>query len=80
LIGARSDAVDPEFLKWLEVYEEAIQQFRERKFTQSKILFSRFLEFFPEDPLARMYLARALEYEHTPPDEAWNAVEVFKMK
>jgi adenylate cyclase len=80
LIGARSDDVDPESLKWLEVYEEAIRKFRERGFTQSKILFSRFLEFFPDDSLAKMYLGRALEYEQTPPDEAWNAVEVFKTK
>jgi len=27
-----------------------------------------------------MYLERALEYEQQPPDEAWNAVEVFKKK
>jgi hypothetical protein len=46
----------------------------------AKILFSRFLEFYPDDLLAKMYLARALEYEQHPPDEAWNAVEVFKKK
>jgi adenylate cyclase len=80
LTGARSDNVDPEFLKWLEVYEEAIRKFRERSFVQSKILFSRFLEFFPNDSLAKMYLARTLEYERTPPDEAWKAIEVFKTK
>jgi hypothetical protein len=27
-----------------------------------------------------MYLQRALEYEHAPPDEAWDAIEVFKKK
>jgi hypothetical protein len=43
-------------------------------------LFSRFLEFYPEDALAKMYLERALEYEQAPPDEAWNAVEVFERK
>jgi hypothetical protein len=43
-------------------------------------LFSRFLEFYPDDFLAKMYLERALEYEQQPPDEAWNAVEVFKKK
>ena len=41
---------------------------------------SQFLEFYPDDALARMYLERALEYEEQPPDEAWNAVEVFKKK
>jgi adenylate cyclase len=80
LIGARTDPIDPEFLKWLETYEDGIRTFRERNFRQAKILFSRFLEFYPEDDLAKMYLERALEYEKKPPDEAWNAVEVFKKK
>jgi len=43
-------------------------------------LFSRFLEFYPDDSLAKMYLERSLEYEQTPPDKAWNAVEVFEKK
>jgi len=80
LIGARSDDVDPEFLKWLEVYEEAIAKFRKRDFKDAKILLSHFLEFYPDDSLGKMYLASALEYEQAPPDEAWNAVEVFKKK
>jgi adenylate cyclase len=80
LIAARNEDVDPEFLNWLDVYEEAIRKFRERDFSEAKILFSRFLEFYPDDKLAKMYLERALEYEQTPPDKAWNAVEVFKKK
>jgi adenylate cyclase len=80
LIGARNEHVDPELLKWMESYEEGIIKFRERDFTPAKILFSRFLEFYPDDFLAKMYLERALEYEQQPPDEAWNAVEVFKKK
>jgi len=39
------------------------------RFTQAKILFSRFLEFYPDDSLAKMYLERSLEYEQTPPDK-----------
>jgi adenylate cyclase len=80
LIGARNSDVDPELLKWIESYEEGILKFRERDFTEAKILFSRFLEFYPEDFLAKMYLDSALQYEQQPPDEAWNAVEVFKKK
>jgi adenylate cyclase len=79
-IGARNEDVDPEFLKWLETYEEGLEKFRARDFTEAKILFSRFLEFYPDDLLAKMYLDRALEYEQTPPDEAWAAVEVFEKK
>jgi adenylate cyclase len=79
-VGARDETVDPEFLKWLETYEEGLEKFRTRDFTEAKILFSRFLEFYPDDLLAKMYLARALEYEQAPPDEAWEAVEVFQKK
>jgi adenylate cyclase len=79
-IGARNEEVDPEFRKWLETYEEGLERFRARDFTEAKILFSRFLEFYPDDLLAKMYLDRSLEYEQAPPDEAWEAVEVFQKK
>ena len=79
-VGGRDEKVDPELLKWLETYEEGLEKFRARDFTKAKILFSRFLEFYPDDPLAKMYLKRTLEYEQTPPDEAWEAVEVFEKK
>jgi adenylate cyclase len=79
-VSARDEMVDPEFLKWLETYEEGLEKFRSRDFTRGKILFSRFLEFYPDDVLAKMYLERALEYEQAPPDEAWEAVEVFQKK
>ena len=80
LIGAKNEPGDPEFLQRLETYEAGFRKFRERDFTQAKILISQFLEFYPDDALAQMYLERALEYEEQPPDRAWNAVEVFKKK
>ncbi|HWY41083.1 MAG TPA: adenylate/guanylate cyclase domain-containing protein [Chthoniobacterales bacterium] len=80
LVGARKQDLDAELLKWLQSYEEGIKKFRGRQFTEAKILFSQFLEFYPDDFLAKMYLERALRYEKTPPDESWNAVEVFTKK
>jgi adenylate cyclase len=80
MIGLKSKPEDAEFLQRLETYEAGFRKFRERDFTQAKILFSQFLEFYPDDALAKMYLERALEYEEQPPDETWNAVEVFKKK
>ena len=79
LLGPKN-GTDPQLLKWTDRYEEGIAKFRERDFTAAKILFSQFLEFYPDDFLAKMYLERTLEYEQQPPDEAWNAVEVFKKK
>jgi hypothetical protein len=80
LIAARSAGIDPEFLRHLETYEELFRNFGSANFAETKILLSRFLEFYPNDFLAKMYLERVLEYEQTPPDEEWNAVEVFKKK
>src|SRR5436305_3403256 len=40
LVGAKKDNVDPELLKWLQTYEEAILKFRKRDFKDAKILFS----------------------------------------
>jgi adenylate cyclase len=80
LIGAKGDSGDVEFLQRVEIYEAGFRKFRERDFAGARILFSQFLEFYPDDALAKMYLERALEYEAQPPDEAWNAVEVFKKK
>ena len=80
LIGAHKDEIDPNLLKWLQSYEDGVVKFRGRKFTEAKILFSQFLEFYPDDFLAKMYLERALRYEKAPPDESWNAVEVFTKK
>ncbi|MFL6590373.1 MAG: CHASE2 domain-containing protein [Chthoniobacterales bacterium] len=80
LIGAKDGSADQEFLQRVETYEAAFRKFRERDFKQAKILFSQFLEFYPDDALAKMYLERSLEYENQPPDSAWNAVEVFKKK
>jgi adenylate cyclase len=78
LVGAKERQT--EFLKQLETYEAGFRKFRERDFTQARILFARFLDFYPDDALARMYLERAIDYEEQPPDAAWNAVEVFKKK
>ena len=80
LIGARDETLDAEYLRHLETYERGFQKFRRRDFREAKILLSQFLEFYPNDLLAKMYLERALEYEEVPPDEAWNAVEIFKTK
>jgi len=80
LIGAKADPGNEELIGRLEIYETGFRKFRERDFTQARLLFSRFLESCPEDALAKMYLERALQYEGEPPDEAWNAVEIFKKK
>ena len=80
LVAARSDPIDPEFVRHLETYEEGFRKFRHRDFHAAKILLSRFLGFYPNDHLAKLYLQRVLKFEAAPPDTAWDAVEVFEKK
>ncbi|MEO5722243.1 MAG: adenylate/guanylate cyclase domain-containing protein [Chthoniobacterales bacterium] len=80
LLCEKGAPYDADFLKQVETYEEGIVKFRGREFTEAKTLFERFLEFYPNDYLAKMYFDRALEYENAPPDESWTAAEVFTKK
>ncbi len=80
LIGARSEELAPAYLQHLASYEEAIQKFRAREFSAAKELLLRFAGAYPHDFLAGMYLERAHEFELNPPDEDWDATEVFQSK
>ncbi|MDQ2867236.1 MAG: adenylate/guanylate cyclase domain-containing protein [Verrucomicrobiota bacterium] len=80
IIDRRHDGADQELLQWMALYEEAMVKFRHRDFTAAKTLLARFREHYPRDYLAEMYLNRAIAYEKEPPDEKWDAVEVFTKK
>ncbi len=80
IIGAKTDKIELERARLLDIYEDAFRKFRERDFTGAKNLFMQFQEAYPDDYLAHMYHDHAAAYELNPPDEAWNAVEVFKKK
>lgn len=80
LIGARSEKLAPDFLQLLDIYEEALKKFRTREFGAAKALFLRFAEAYPHDFLAGMYLERAHEFELEPPDDDWDATEIFNKK
>ena len=80
LVGSRNDGLDPGLLRQLEAYETGFRKFRERDFAGARGLFAGFLEAYPDDYLARLYLQRTQEYEVAPPNDDWNAVEKFERK
>ncbi len=61
LIAARDAEIDPVYLRQLETYEEAFQKFRQRNFRETRALLTKFLELYPRDFLARLYLEKAAE-------------------
>jgi len=80
LLGPRDKPFDEDLLRALEMYEEGFRKFRARDFSGAAALFAKFLKRYPEDVLANTYHERARAYEATPPNESWNAVEVFQQK
>ena len=80
LLGPRDKPFDEDLLRALEMYEEGFRKFRARDFSGAAELFAKFLKRYPEDVLANTYHERARAYEATPPNESWNAVEVFQQK
>ncbi len=80
LLGPRDKPFDEDLLRALEMYEEGFRKFRARDFSGAAALFAKFLKRYPEDVLANTYHERARAYESTPPNESWNAVEVFQQK
>ncbi len=80
LLGPRDPPFDENWLRALAMYEEGFQKFRMRDFANAGDLFAQFLKLYPEDVLASTYYDRAIGYQKEPPNEAWNAVEVFKQK
>lgn len=80
VLGERGGQEDAELVGWVATYEHALQQFRARDFSRASDLLSQFIEHYPNDYLATMYLERALEYLKCPPGDSWSAVEVFEKK
>jgi adenylate cyclase len=80
LLGPRNPPFDENWLRALEIYEKGFRKFRTRDFADAGELFAEFLKLYPEDVLANTYYERAVGYQKEPPNEAWNAVEVFKQK
>jgi adenylate cyclase len=80
LLGPRNPPFDENWLRALAMYEEGFRKFRTRDFADAGELFAEFLKLYPEDVLANTYYDRAVGYQKEPPNEAWNAVEVFKQK
>ena len=79
--GPRDETVDPEWLQSARDLRRGIRKFRKREFPAAKISSSQFLEFYPNDFLARMYLERALQYEEarpTKPGMRWRIQEEIR--
>ncbi len=62
---------DPVLAGFLQLYHEGLELFRRQRWNDSINLFSRSLEFFPDDHHSRRYLKLARQYLFDPPGPEW---------
>lgn len=71
---------DAGFPPWLDLYDAALDAYRQRRFTDATSLLRRALDDVPDDPLIPLYLTRCATYETFPPPPDWNGAEIATSK
>jgi adenylate cyclase len=64
----------------IDVYTNALELFRQRKWNRALQGFRRILRYFPSDGPSRVYTLRCLEFLQSPPPENWDGVFEFAVK
>jgi adenylate cyclase len=72
--------VEPELREFLAVYEEGLERYYERKWSEAIALFQRALGLKPGDGPSALYISRALAYTTSPPPPDWDGVFVMTTK
>ena len=65
---------------WLTLYEQGIELYRSRKFTEARDAFTGCLRAQSDDYLSQLYLKRCQELIANPPGPEWDTVFVMKSK
>ena len=61
-------------------WEQAMEFYRKRRFSEAREAFSEFVAKHGEDSLAGIYAERSQNYVNEPPGEEWTGVKAFKTK
>ena len=73
-------ALDPNLQQALEMYNEGLKAYRERKWEEAIAYMQQTLRLDPSFYVAQIYTERANLYQLTPPPKEWNGVFVMKTK
>ena len=72
--------VEPELREFLAVYEEGLERYYGRRWSEAIALFERALGLKPGDGPSALYISRALAYAASPPPPDWDGVFVMTTK
>lgn len=67
-------------LKLIDVYNEGLALYKQRKFKEAKAKFEECDTIVPGDGPAALYVGRCIEYIKNPPDEDWDGVYTMTTK
>jgi adenylate cyclase len=70
----------PRLQEGLEAYEQAIEHFTHRRFSEALRNLELAQTALPRDPLVELYLSRSREYLDTPPPDDWDGVVTITTK
>ena len=72
--------VDPKKLEMIPVYEEALNQYKMRKWDAAIDGFKKALSIYPSDGPSALYLQRSMDFKNNPPSDDWDGVFVMSTK
>jgi adenylate cyclase len=73
-------AVPAEKQEILDLYEEGLALYKDRKWDEAIVIFGRIFELDPDDGPSLTYLERCLDYRIHPPGPEWSGVHVMRSK
>jgi adenylate cyclase len=72
LIGYRDDLSD-DVMSGLDVFKDALQQYRAGDFTEAEVLFNKVFEYLPEDGPSKTFIKRCAQHIASPPSQ-WDGI------
>ena len=78
LIAERSEEIDPDKHRMIDLYNTGLKLYRERRFSEAMHSFYDAMEIVHDDGPSQLYFSRAEKYMKNPPPEDWSGV--FEMK
>ena len=78
LIAERSEEIDPNKLRLIDLYNTGLTLYRERRFSEAMHSFYDAMEIVHDDGPSQLYFSRAEKYMKNPPPADWSGV--FEMK
>ena len=72
--GSGEDMVSPQHIELAALTQHAFSVYQKGKWDEALGLYTDMLAFYPQDPVAALYLERLTTFQHTPPALGWDGI------